>query len=401
MIRRILFWLCVFSGLTASAQSTLSLGEATELVLENDIRLIPGKTGLKISQLKQNQSVVWDDPEIRFETGIDSKDHSVDTAVRLRFPHPWQLQADSMERASQTAISLAGMEMGRIQIATEVFQQYRNFQCLEKELALIRRLIEIKQKRSDFAREQVNAAMKTSADALLLRWELRDVQRDARVLQRELGLLKNWFAERVARPVESLQLDPLPDLEMPDFIDYDIAIQFALELRPDLHLMNAQLQQAQALVRQADVERIPWFNHVQASYDESSEEWSIQTAVSLPIFSFGGSKKRQALAEQTLQKASIDASQDAIARQVQQAAREWTSAIEEWQMHHGEFVELTGETGKEVEMLRKYVAGAPDDWMRLQENLIRAERQLLDVRRNVHAAHANYLFTTGQTLIQE
>ena len=400
MNRYVLFLFGALPALMTSAQPPLSLGTAIELALENDIRLLPGKTELKITRLQQDNLAVWEDPEFRFEPSVDSKENYFDSAIRLYLPHPWQLQADSMERASQTAVSTAELQMGRIQTATEIFQLYREFQCLENELALANRLVEIKQQRAALAAQQVDAGVRTSADALLLRWELRDTQRETRTLRRDMSLLKEQLAERTAQPLDTLNLEPLPEPENSRAIDPETAVQSALELRPDLHLLHAQLQQAQSEVQQANAERIPWFSHVQAGYDESSEDWHVQAAISLPVFSLTGSKKRQALAVKSLWQASIDASQDAVSRQVKDAILTLNNAIEEWQMQHQELQELAGETQKEIDALREYASGDPDKWMKLQERILQAKRRLLDVRREVHAAHANYLLITGQTFIR-
>ncbi|MBC8206646.1 MAG: TolC family protein [Kiritimatiellales bacterium] len=401
MIRFVLFLICALFVWTAWAEPPVSLSSAIELALENDIRLLSGRADLSIAQLRQESAAVWRDPELRLEPSVDADEDYIDSAIRFYLPHPWRVHADGLERASQTAASTAQMQMGRIQVATEIFQLYREFQCLEKELALVTRLIEIKQQRADVICQQVDAAMKTSTDALLFRWELRDAQREARTLRCDMDRIQGQLAERIARPVESLRLEPLPEVEPAVLIDSETVDQLALELRPDLQLLHAQLQQAQSRVQQADAERIPWFSYVQAGYADSAEEWRIQAAVSLPIFSLSGSKKRQALAEQALRRVSVDASQDAIALQVRQAAFNLNNAIEEWQMHRQEMDALAAEAQQEIEMLQEYAAGAPDEWMKLQERIVQADRRLLDVRRDVNAARADYLLGTGQILIQD
>jgi len=393
----IFFVLCLFSLWSVQAQDRVSLQTVIELALENDIRLMPGKIQLKVSQLQQSQSAVWEDPEVRFEPSVDSDENYFDSALRFYLPHPWRLKAEKMERASQTAASTAELQMGRVQVAVEIFQLYREFQCLEKEYALATRLIDVKQQLSERVQEQVDAAVKTSTDALLLRWELRDAQREARTLQREMDLIKGRLAGWIGQPLDELLLDPLPEEDFYVSAGRNAAVETALELRPDLHLLTAQLERAESQVCQVEAERIPWFNHVQAGYSDSSEEWEVQAAVSLPIFSFGGSKKRQALAEQSLRLAAIDASRDAIALEVNQAAQALNSAVEEWQMQQQELGELTGETEKEIKVLQEYASGEPDEWMKLQERLIQADRRLLDVQRSVYAARADYFLTTGQT----
>ena len=397
MKKSIFFVLCLLPLWAVQAQDRVSLQTVIELALENDIRLMPGKIQLKVSQLQQSPSAVWEDPEVRVEPSVDSDENYFDSALRFYLPHPWRLKADGMERASKTAASTAELQMGRVQVAVEMFQLYRGFQCLEKEYAFATRLIDVKQQRSELAREQVAASVKTSTDALLLRWELRDAQREARTLQREMDLIKGRLAGWIGQSLDELLLDPLPEEEFSVSAGRNPAVETALELRPDLHLLYAQLELAESQVRQVEAERIPWFNHVQAGYSDSSEEWQVQAAVSLPIFSFGGSKKRQALAEQSFRVAAIDASRDAISLEVNQAARVLNNAVEEWQMQQQELGELAGEAEKEIKALQEYASGEPDEWMKLQERLIQAERRLLDVRRSVYAARADYLLATGQT----
>lgn len=374
----------------------LSLNTAIEMALKNDIRLLPGKTALQIAQLRQDAAPVWQDPEARFETGLGTEQNSLDSALRFYLPHPWMVKAAALENASLTASAAAEHQMARLATATEAFRLYREFQCLEKEASLATRLVEIKKRLAGLSEQQLAAAMETSSRALMLCWELRAAEQEERALRRELHVLKNRLAARTGLAPEKLRL-PALDFAAPfNPVNTEQAVHSALERRPDIQMLQAQLQEAESEMKQVRAERIPWLNHVQTSYSDRSDEWAVQVAVSLPVFSLSGSKKAQALAEQSLRQTALAVSKEAVSIQVREALEALDSATGEWTVHQAEQLELADATRTEIQKLQELAPSAPGEWLALEERLVQAERRLLQTLRVVYSAQADLFFATGQ-----
>ncbi len=388
----------LFVTMTASAQTQpLSLGAAIELALENDIRLLSGKAALQLAQIQQKCPSVWEDPEARFETALNSDENEFRSALRLYFPHPWRLKAASHERAAITGEAEAEHLMAATVTASEVYWTYREFQCLEKEILLANRLTEIQQVLATLSDKQVKAGMQTSGQALLLHWELREAKRTARTLCGERAVLKNRLASLTGLESETLEI---PVLEFPEIFSAPDAVS-DIARRPDLMLRQAQLQQASAQVKLAQSEGIPWFNHVQTGYSDRDNEWGIQVALSIPVFSLRSAEKRAAFAEQSLWQAVVGAAEKSAKAQMHEALAAFNAAAAEWTVHREEQRELANATHKEIEKLKEFAPSAPGEWLKLEERLVEAERDLLKTLEIVYSARANLLFASGQTSIQE
>jgi outer membrane protein TolC len=385
--------------LPASAQETepfLSLSVAIDLAVQKDVRLLPQKTTLRIAQLRQNAPTVWQDPEARFETGLDTREDFFNSALRFYPPHPWQLQAAARETASLTAAAGAEYQMAQAATAADTFLLYRELQCLEKEIPQVELFAGIKKDIMELTEQRVAAAMGTSGEALLLRWEWREAEREVRTLRREYDVLKDRLAVRTGVPRESLHLAPLDYTESFITARPEEACRSALESRPELLLLQAQLKQAEAQLKQAEAEQLPWFNHVQTSYSDPEHEWEVQVAVSLPIFSLGGSKKRQALAEQSLRQTALMFSEIAVGAQIGETLKALARAGDEWAAHRKEQAELAEATRAEIKKLQEFAPSAPAEWLSLEARLAQADRRLLQTLRAVYSAQAELLLATGQ-----
>ncbi len=388
--------------MAASAQTELlSLNTAIELALENDVRLLPGKTALQIAQLQQDSPTVWKDPEARFETSLNSEENYVDPSLRFYVPHPWLVRAGAQERAARTDAASANHQTAEATTVAEVYLLYREFQCLEKEIFLADRLAEIKKELFVLAEQQVAAAMKTSGKALLSRWELREAERKVRTLRRERDGLKNRLASRTGLDPNAIQL---PALELPEnFLtpDSGAILRAATGQRPDLRRLQAELKEADAHVKLARAESVPWLNHVQTGYSGRSDEWDVQVAVNIPIFSLRSSKKRVAIAERALRQTILSVSEQAAAAQVREALDRLDGSAAEWAAHRAEQNELTEATQEEIEKLKEFAPSSPGDWLALEERLVQAEHGVLQTLRAVYDAQADLILVTGSLSIQE
>ncbi len=108
--------------------------------------------------------------------------------------------------------------------------------------------------------------------------------------------------------VGQIQLQPLDAqrLTEPDSLSVDELTAFAVLSRPDIRRIQSEIQLARSELRTARARNIPWFDFVEGSYrqsdadsithedrsrsysNEEGEEWTIRTAINIPLFTWQG-----------------------------------------------------------------------------------------------------------------
>jgi outer membrane protein TolC len=379
----------------------LTVSRAIERALETDIRLPPKRNALQLAQLRQNEPVRWDDPELRFETGFDLSRKYLNTALRVYPPNPWENEADQLKRESLSSIARADCLLTEAQVAAESLRLYREIQCLEKEIELAARLTAVKKEMASIADRQVAASVITSGGVLRFHWELRDAQQTERELRRACQTKQNQLAIRTGLPTEKFRLTPLDLNESFAPVDPEALIEAARSEQPNLHLLEAQLQLTGSQLKNVQAAEIPWFNYVQTGYSENSDAWDIQVAISIPVFSRQRVVKFQILTEQALRQAAITTSEKAIAVQIRDAVKTLDGTINELTTYRTERMDLDDETRAEINKLQQFAPSAPMDWIQLQEWIIKAESRQLQLLRNVYSAQADLFALTGATSLAQ
>ena len=375
----------------------LTINRLIELAIETDVRLLPKRNALQMAQLRQDEPILWADPELRVGTDLNLNRRFINTAVRIYPPNPWQREAEQLEKTSQTSLAQADCQIMEAQTAMEIYRLYREIQCSEKEIELAARLTTVKKEMAAIADRQVKASVETSGGALRYHWELREAQQVERELRQTHQLLKNKLATQTGLAIEEISLPPLNPKEPLDAIDPDTRIESAIAGRPDLQLLQAQLQLTDAQLKQVGAEQRLWFDHVQAGYSEESDAWDIQVAIRIPIFSRKSTKKYQILTDHTLKQTVLLLSEQTIAIQIREAVTSFASAVEELTIYQTELADLNEETSAEIEKLKKFAPSSPMEWIKLEEWLIKADSRQLQLLRNIYSAQATLFSLTGQT----
>ena len=72
------------------------------------------------------------------------------------------------------------------------------------------------------------------------------------------------------------------------------------------------------------------------------------------------------------------------------------SAQAEWKILQTEHSDLITATQAEIQKLKKFAPAAPEEWLRLEEQLLRVDRTRLQALRNIYTAQTNLFFALGQ-----
>jgi outer membrane protein TolC len=212
------------------------------------------------------------------------------------------------------AASAQAIEAQSEETSYAVFCEVRSL-CLESEMAreeieLLEQMARLREQARDFRKEQSDAGV---ADALaLIRAETRlaSLRSEIREKQTARQQVLRRIAVLTGVPMEQLRLRP-PDFEKrvrTDSLDGAALTDLAFMRRPDLTRAQHEKEAAEHKVKAAQAGNIPWFEYVEATYEQESgtaasyeeyvsgydssssdqTEWQVRAAVTLPVFNWLG-----------------------------------------------------------------------------------------------------------------
>jgi outer membrane protein TolC len=177
-------------------------------------------------------------------------------------------------------------------------------------MALYKQTLDIVEQQLQAGQVTQQEVMNASRRYLNALTEQNRTLRKAQDARRRLASLINAVAEDILLDIND-QTFATPDLTD---MDTDAFIQRALQQRADLNAMTWKIRVAEAEAREARRSRLPWFDYIQATYinasgdsdrimsdtdatpwastasythdDEQSDEWRIDTGITLPVFAW-------------------------------------------------------------------------------------------------------------------
>ena len=343
-------------------------------------------------------------------------------SLRLFPPNPWVLAAQvSLESAAYRA-AVEELRAAELAVAVEVRRHFVELAYLEQDVAEIHKLAELRQALRETLQERADqglATLEDTADAsrrylnVLANLAATRQQRDQ--VRSELALLIRIPADAIAFDAAALPVSDLAYIKS----RYASLAQEAIGSSAEISARAWEVKVARAAHRQACSQRLPWFNHVQAAYSSWSEnsasrsygasagtpseltatdydfttdsgdgrEWTISTAVSLPVFSWLNSLSTVRRAEVRLAETRHEATKSRIESRLERALE--TADIRLTGLNdYGKSVRPVAE---ELEALLARADGpdAPLDTsraLRIREELTEARRTALELRYNYHSA---------------
>lgn len=366
--------------------------------------------------------VQYDEPQLRArygedeltETGVQSDLDGLESpsdvsrsqdgqafGLGLRFYPRNPLVAHWMKQEGHTAARAAEELVREAQwrIATEVRRLFVYVRFLEQDCALIERHQDNCAKLLEHARVRSGLGEMIEQDIYRLMRRCVETDGAAARLRRELTVNRRELAALVDVPPGELELAPLhPDLgrSLVD-VDNDRLLDRAFANRPDLAVLVYTTDAARHSVSSSRSRRMPWIEHIQASYGEAEadersgsqgalgggdetrteleqEEWRIDAALSLPLFAWTSKQPRQAkaLLEAALQyemnlKRAIEGEVIAAAEDARFLEADSLAGLEEGEGLLAGARALAG-------LLEQGVVGASEELFELEEDILRIER---------------------------
>lgn len=253
------------------------------------------------------------------ESYQDSEGYRV--AFRLYPPNPWERAAEVSQARANMYAAQASLQSLRAQTAYEVRLAVAEFQFANEDVKILDRLLAVSESLLEITGKLLERGQGTVLDSMNAsrRYLAALSDRDQRIRERDDALGK--LARLTSLPADSIDVMnekvTLGDLD-PMTVDTARLADTAMRYRGDLVAAGWRVRAAAAAYDAAKAARIPWLAHVQASYrsgddeteswsreeeqssdgtvtssqtsesEDTSDEWRVDAAIRLPIFTWLG-----------------------------------------------------------------------------------------------------------------
>lgn len=283
-----------------------------------------------VRRLRAEEDLGWKDPEFRWgldnghsrqhglEGNIDplsskdshrySHDYSNSYGIRLYVPNPF------VERYARAKIE-GDIRKEDMRAAVEAYEIYCEVKMLCYEVVRGKNELRHLQEQSkawDDLRKACQASYESGVFASPLdaiRSETKFAKAKVKIssAMSEIDALTRRIAWLAGVNPEGLEIeDTLPPLPEPEELSIEQLTEIAFARRPDLAAAIAEVDQAEAGVKEARMAMLPWLKFVECAYQrsissdndweyskhgasrESGDEWSLQLAITVPIFTWAG-----------------------------------------------------------------------------------------------------------------
>lgn len=207
-----------------------------------------------------------------------------------------------------------------------------------------------------------------------------------------------WLAG--VRPEGLVIAEELPELPEPSALSIELLTEIAFARRPDLAAAVAELDQAEAGVKETQMAMLPWFRFVEGAYQQSDssdrdweyakrgrshgsgEEWSVEVAITVPIFTWAG--KSLALSKTVRERANarLDALYSSIRNEIETAYTDYVECSS--RLQNGEERDFVERMTRRIEEYNASEAAKAEETSKAYEQLIdykllRSEIKLLQI----------------------
>ncbi len=300
-------------GAIPAASATVHENTVTDLdeAIQRAIRHSPTITALQaathVAQERVRAIGDFRDPELRYtisdgaDTDIDGEEDSTGYRIGMRFfpPNLWLRASGKTREAALYRAACADLQSAMWDLSATVAQLVCDFQHVNADILLLEELVTNYETTLGLVRKRSQTGQSAGQEIVsAARRYLGAVSDRDRALHRrqqlrhELASLIGVRTDAIAFPpmVEEIDEPVLPH------DDTDLAAAEVTATRPDLAAMHWRARAAKAAYKETRSAQLPWLQHIQISYaedqqeaflmDQESEEWRVDVAVSIPLFSW-------------------------------------------------------------------------------------------------------------------
>ena len=275
-------------------------------------------------------------------------------------------------------------------------------EVLREEIELLERMTVIRQALRDVRNEQVEASVTTPLDLIRAETKLAATRFEINGKRTARQQLVRRVAVLAGVPADGLKLRPkAASRPAASALNPATLMELALMRRPDLARMEREKEAAEHAVRAANAGQIPWFEHVEGSYqDEKAEresyeqhftghdsttrketEWQARVAVTIPIFNWLGDEIKMTRAQLAAARARVEGQHEIIRAEVDGVLEDYRAASAEWERLSDEGERLRETMTARLDALALEPSVQRDEVLEAREELLSYQRVCLKAER--------------------
>ena len=401
---------------------TLSFEEARRLAFVNSSELVALRAARAVVEARGE--AVWDieDPELRLRYGKssgrdtdyynssegdipmpsssvnDEEEEEYQAGIRFFVPNPWILSRRAEAEHAYLEAANAQLRHAEWLVTVRLKELFAEINYYEKDVRLTDSLVKLHADTLEKMKMGSGEGVSTMQDTMIesRRYMAAIAGREKasrlyRTARKELSGMVEIPESQLCILIREDEL--LPDL--PKRLDRMVVSDIWMS-RPDFSALRWNTRAAHMLVKAADRTRIPWISFLQFSYGISSQdydptkddvdEWRIDAACSLPLFSWFNDAAKQRMQE--YEQALVNETQYIRHSYIdlQNALEDYKNAKKQWERYETETVPVV----KSMERLLETVEAGSDfsvyDKARIREQLIDTQRLKLQSDLEMHQA---------------
>lgn len=359
-------------------------------------RAVPLPDGAAVDQTTESVGKVWEDSDM-YRVGI-----------RVFPPNPWERAAGVSAMTAEMRAAEADLAAARWSVAMAIHHQAAELNYLERDQALLLESVRLQGEMLQSVKSRAAQGQAIITDSMLAsrRYLAAISERDQAA--RRLQEVRRTLAAAVNLPATALSVRDIPMTAPPATnMQAEIWEQKALENRLEIRALSWRAAAAKAAFRQARSACIPWFRNIDATYGWSKQdttgntvgselavasgilrdvrtdiydagkddEWRIDAAVTIPVFSWMNHADDQKWAE--YKQAALKETEA-----IKQAAREVRDALAQWQTMQADWRRYVEELDPMVRQMEEAVEGIGGSSALTPEQVIDIKLQIVDARRS-------------------
>ncbi len=383
-----------------STESPLTEQQVVDLALEYNKKLQNHNTNVQIATHRYKSSGWLQNPELRvsnLSTRYVSQDYDeLKVGLRCRFPQLGELGEEKQEARVELSQRRVEEIRFRQELITRIRKNYANV-LMHDQLAILAQQRVLKEDERIGIIEKLvglgNRSVVYFTKAKM--WHAESRNDFARAIQNQTLARRTLSKRSGINAGQALIMEDLPEVRQ----ELDDLIKLAFKNRPEVELVQQQIELA---VRQQNRERfqlIPWPTFFQTSYHREKKRendwWEFMFGVNLPLFNWNlGNIKATGLAV-TKKENQSDAIRESIEEEVRSTYSIYKDLLLDWQNFKQSADKLISEAELIVSRAREHTTLMPDEVVEMELTMIETKKLLAEKRQNLAHALFDLYFVLG------
>jgi len=379
----------------------ISEQELIEQALQNSRRMHNLNTNATIAEYERRSSGKWPNPELRFadlySRYLTEEFDELQTGIRFRFP----TLGEPAEEKQAANVDYWKQKVEEIRYRQELIARVRK-ECAEvkmydqlTELAI--KNVAIEEERIKIVKDMFQIGRRSVIYHTKAKMTCTEAISDhARAVQNQLQARRK-LAKRTGMDVRA----PVTVVELPEVnLDLDQLLEIAYKNRPEISLVDQQIELANYRKRLERMKAIPWFSFIEFQYHIDNRayhsDWSeLRLGVDLPIFNWNRGNIKAANLAVKKKEYQYYAIREAISEEISSAYAIYQDKLADWNTFNQEANNIITEAQQVIEQAHLHQTIMPDEILEMERIVIDTREILAEKHYDLAVALIDLCYTMG------